>query len=81
MQILDEDVTVAEALGPNDSDLRCQDTIAQKMWDDYVLICAERGIDDTDGMESELDDDSDLDDGDFDSDGSDANGNESNNED
>ena len=72
---VDEDVTFVEALGPNDSDLR-RDTIAQKMWDDYVFICAERGIDDTDGMESELDDDSDLDDSDFNSDGSDADGND-----
>jgi hypothetical protein len=60
---VDEDVTFMdlEAPGPNDSDLR-RDTIAQKMWDDYVCICAERDIDMDATIESDLDDeDDDLD--------------------
>jgi hypothetical protein len=50
---VDED---AEAPRPNDSDQR-RDMIAQKMWNDYVCICAERGIDMDAAIESDLDDD------------------------
>jgi hypothetical protein len=57
----DEDVTLLGAPGlndPDDHDLR-RDMIAQKMWDDYVGICTERGIDMDDAIESDLDENED----------------------
>lgn len=46
--------------GDPDHDLR-RDMIAQKMWDDYVGICTERGIDMIyDAIESDLDEDEDA---------------------
>ena len=53
---VDEDVTFTGA--PDNSDIR-QDMIVQKMWDDYVYICAERGIEMDAAIESDLDDDDD----------------------
>ena len=53
---VDEAFTSAGALEPNDVDL-CWDIIAQKMWDDYVLICEEQGIDMDDVLGSELEED------------------------
>ena len=46
----DDDDTML--MGANDADLR-RNMIAQQMWDDYVCICAERGID----RDAALDDD------------------------
>jgi hypothetical protein len=45
---------------PDDTDLR-QDMIAQKMWDDYVLLRAQREIDGDADFESELGEDGDED--------------------
>ena len=45
---------------PDDTDLR-RDMIAQKMWDDYVLICAQREIDRDAEFESEFESDGDED--------------------
>jgi hypothetical protein len=52
---INDEEDVAEAPGPNkpNQDLR-RDMIAQKMWDDYVGICAERGINMDDLIESDL---------------------------
>jgi hypothetical protein len=55
-----ENVDEDAAFGPNDSDLR-RDMIAQKMWDDYIRICEERGIGMDTAIESDLDDASDVD--------------------
>jgi hypothetical protein len=45
---------------PDDTDLR-RDMIAQKMWDDYVLLRAQREIDGDAEFESELGEDGDED--------------------
>ena len=55
---VDEDFTSAGAPEPGNADL-CRDRIAQKMWDDYVLVCAERGIDGDAPFESDLEEDED----------------------
>lgn len=53
----DDDFTSIGAERDN-TDLR-RDRIAQKMWDDYVLLCMERGIDSEAALESDLEDDED----------------------
>ena len=52
---VDEDfmATGAEA---DETDLR-RDMIAQKMWEDYVQLCEERGIDNEAAIESDLEED------------------------
>ena len=50
----DDDDILAGAPGPDDVDLR-RDMIAQKMWDDYMLVCEERGIDRDAVIESDFD--------------------------
>ena len=52
---VDDDFTSTEA-EPDETDLR-RDRIAQKMWDDYVRLCEERGIDSETGFESDLGED------------------------
>ncbi|KAF8811162.1 hypothetical protein BYT27DRAFT_7089876, partial [Phlegmacium glaucopus] len=59
VQMYDDDVELG-ALGPNDSDLH-RDMIAEKMWQDYIGICAERGVDMDAAIKSNLDDDGDDD--------------------
>ena len=53
---VDIDVASMEAPGPDDTDLH-QDMIVLKMWDDYVQICTEWGIDMDTMIDSDLDDD------------------------
>jgi hypothetical protein len=65
---VDVDVASMEAPGPDDTDLH-RDMIAQKMWDDYVQICTERGIDMDTVIDSDLDGDDDS--------GNDTNNNDS----
>jgi hypothetical protein len=48
----------ADSAEHRDTDLR-RDRIAQKMWDDYVLLCMERGIDSEAALESDLENDED----------------------
>jgi hypothetical protein len=54
---VDEDFTLTGA-EPDDTDLR-RDVIAQKMWDDYLHLCEERGIDSDAAIESDLGEDDD----------------------
>jgi hypothetical protein len=56
---VDEDFMLA-GNEPDDTDLR-RDMIAQKMWDDYVLLCAQREIDGDAEFESDLGEDGDSD--------------------
>jgi len=54
---VDEDF-MSTGAEPDITDLR-RDRIAQKMWDDYVLLCAERGTDMEGAFESDLEEDED----------------------
>ena len=69
---VDVDVASMEAPGLDDTDLR-RDMIAQKMWDDYVQICTERGINMDTMIYSDLD-------GDDDDSGNDTDNNDSGND-
>jgi hypothetical protein len=62
----DDDDDVVGAPEPDSVDLR-RDRIAQKMWDDYILVREERGIDGDAVIESDFEEDEDNSDGDEDS--------------
>ena len=57
---VDEDITLAGAPELDNADLHW-DRIAQKMWDDYILVCEEQGIDRDAVIESDLEGDNDDD--------------------
>jgi len=58
---VDEDIILAGAPKLDNADL-CWDRIAQKMWDDYILVCEEQGIDRDAVIESDSEGDDDDDD-------------------